>query len=144
MRALKSCLWIAGVLCLLSVFGMFLPIRLLERLAKAFGDQAFPDSPVFLYMVRVVSATYVAVGVFYVILALRPMNFGPLVPFSGLAAAFVGVVCGIAGLAVGMPLLWFLGDFVCCTVLGILIIVFWRQTCMAQRGGPAPKVAQNQ
>ncbi|MBA7662237.1 hypothetical protein ES703_70264 [subsurface metagenome] len=127
MRALKICLWIAGVGCLLSVFGMFLPVRVVESLARAFGGEAFPDSPLCLYALRVVSATYVGVGVFFIILALHPMNFGVLVPFSGLAAVFLGVVCGITGLAVGMPLLWFLGDSVSCTVLGILIFVFWRQ-----------------
>ena len=61
------------------------------------------------------------------ILALHPMKYGVLVPFSGLAAVFLGVVCAIAGLVVGMPVLWFLGDSVSCTVLGVLILVFWRQ-----------------
>ena len=132
MRALKACLWAVGVLCLLGVFGIFLPVSLIESLANVFGKQAFPDSPAFFYMVRVASATYVAVGVFYVILAMRPMDFGVLVPFSGVAAAFIGVVCGITGAAVGMPVLWFLGDFVCSTALGVLIVVFWRKTCVAE------------
>jgi len=131
MRALKICLWIAGILCLLSVFGMFLPIRAIESLVKAFGVQTLPDSPLVMYVVRVMSATYVGVGVYFVILALHPMDYGVLVPFTGLAAVFLGVVCGIAGLAVGMPLLWFLGDFVSCTVLGVLILVFWRRAKMA-------------
>jgi hypothetical protein len=26
-----------------------------------------------------------------------------------------------------MPFLWFLGDSLSCTILGILILVFWRQ-----------------
>ncbi len=130
MRALKICLWIAGVGCLLSVFGMFLPVRLLESFARVFGGEAFPDSPLFLYALRVVSATYVAVGVFFVILALNPMNYGVLVPFSGVAAVFLGVVCGITGLLAAMPLLWFLGDSLSCAVLGVLIFVFWRQACL--------------
>ena len=129
MRALKICLWITGIGCLLSVFGMFLPVRLLESIVKAFGGRAFPDSPLFLYALRAMSATYVAVGVFFVILALRPMDFGVLVPFSGLAAVFLGVVCAITGPAVGMPLLWFLCDSLSCAVLGVLIVVFWRQAC---------------
>ncbi len=131
MRALKICLWIAGVGCLLSVFGMFLPVRLVESLAKVFGGPAFPDSPLCLYALRVVSATYVGVGVFFIILALRPVNYGVLVPFSGLAAVFLGVVCGITGPAAGMPVLWFLGDSLSCAVLGVLILVFWRQAKMA-------------
>ncbi len=127
MRALKICLWIAGILCLLSVFGMFLPVRVVESLARVFGVQTLPDSPLVMYAVRVMSATYAGVGVFFVILALHPMKYGVMIPFTGLAAVFVGVVCGTTGLAVGMPPLWFLGDFVSCTVLGALILVFWRQ-----------------
>lgn len=127
MRGLKICLWVAGVACLLSVFGMFLPVVVFESIAKACGNQTFPDSPLFLYAIRVMSATYVAVGVFFVILALHPMKYGVMVPFSGLAAVFLGVVCAITGLAVKMPPLWFLGDSLSCVVLGVLIVVFWQQ-----------------
>ena len=127
MRGLKICLWIAGILCLLSVFGMFLPVRVIGSIAKAFGVQTLPDSPLVMYVVRVMSATYAGVGVYFVILALRPMDYGVLVPFTGLAAVLLGVVCGITGLAVAMPPMWFLGDFVSCTVLGVLILVFWRK-----------------
>ena len=127
MRALKICLWIAGIGCLLSVFGMLLPLSVLESFAKAFGAQAFPDSPLVIYATRVMSAMAVAVGVFFVILALDPMKYGVMVPFSGLAAVFLGLVCGITGLAVGMPPLWFLGDSLSCVVMGVLIFGFWRQ-----------------
>ena len=133
MRALKICLWIAGILCLLSVFGMFLPISVWESIAKYFGIESLhlPDSPLFEYMVRLMCATYAGVGVYFVILARRPMKYGVLVPFTGIAAVLLGVVCGITGLVVGMPVLWFLGDSVSCTVLGVLILVFWRK---ARRG----------
>ena len=134
MRALKTCLWIAGVGCLLSVFGMFLPLSVLESFAKAFGAQEFPDSPLVIYAARVMSATYVAVGVFFVILALDPMKYPVMVPFSGLAAVFLGLVCGITGLAVGMSPPWFLGDSLSCLVVGGLIFIFWRQT--KQTSGP--------
>ena len=131
MRALKTCLWIAGVGCLLSVFGIFLPISVWESLAKVFGIESLPNSPLFEYAARLMSATYVGVGVFFVILARHPMKYGVMVPFSGLAAVFLGIVCGIIGLAVGIPLLWFLSDSISCTVLGILIFVFWRKAKMA-------------
>ena len=127
MRALKICLWIAGILCLLSVFGMFLPISAWEFIAKFFGAESLPDSPMVEYVVRLMLATYAAVGVFFIILALRPMDYGIMVPFSGLAAVVLGVICAITGLAVGMPLWWFLGDSLSCLVLGVLIFVFWRK-----------------
>jgi len=127
MRALKICLWIAGVGCLLSVFGMFLPMSVFESIAKFFGIELLPDSPLFMYAFRLMSATYAAVGVFFIILALQPMKYGVMVPFSGLGAVFVGVVCAIAGLLTAMPLWGFLGDSLSCLVLGVLILVFWQQ-----------------
>jgi hypothetical protein len=135
MRALKICLWIAGISCLLSVFGMFLPISTCESIAKYFGIESLhlPGSPLFEYVVRVTSAMAVAMGVFFVILALHPMKYGVMVPFSGLAAVFLGVVCLITGIAVGMSPLWFLGDSLSCYVLGTLIVVFWRQAKQTSR-----------
>ena len=135
MRALKICLWIAGILCLLSGFGMFLPISALESIAKLFGIESLhiPDSPLVEYAVRVMSAMAVAMGVYLIILALNPMKYGIMVPFTGLASVFLGVVCGITGLVVGMYPLWFLGDSLSCLVLGVLILVFWRQAKQASR-----------
>ena len=127
MRGLKICLWIAGFVCLLSVFGIFLPLSALESLSKAFGIESLPDSPLFVYAARLMSATYALVGVFFIILALAPMKYGVLVPFSGLAAVLLGVVCAIVGLIEAMPTLWFLCDSLSCMVLGILILLFWRQ-----------------
>ena len=127
MRALKICLWIAGIGCLLSVFGMFLPVSAIESITKFFGIESLPDSPQFMYAVRLMLGTYAAVGVFFIILALDPMKYGVMVPFSGVGAVFVGVVCAIAGLLAEMPLWWFLGDSLSCLVLGVLILVFWQQ-----------------
>ena len=138
MRALKICLWIAGILCLLSIFGVFLPIAVCiaawESIAKFFGADSLglPDSPLFEYMVRFGSALFVATGVYLIILALHPMKYPVLIPFTGLAAVFLGVVCGITGLVVAMPPLWFLGDSLGCLVLGILILVFWQKVKVNQ------------
>jgi len=127
MRALKICLWIAGLACLSSVIGMFLPISAWQSLARVFGIESVPDSPLFVYAARLMSATYAAVGVFFIILALNPIRYGVMVPFAGLASVFLGVVCAVTGFVVEMPTLWFLGDSLSCVVLGVLILVFWQQ-----------------
>ena len=130
MRGLKICLWVAGVVCVLSVIGMFLPMSVWESFGRAFGvELALPDSPVWAYAVRLMSATYAAVGVYLLILALDPMKYGVMVPFTGIAALFLGVSAGIVGLATGMPVLWLLGDSVSSTVMGILVLVFWQRAC---------------
>jgi len=112
MRALKLCLWITGILCLLSVLGIFLPLSAWQSIATAFGIESLPDSSLFVYMIRLISATYAAAGLFYIILARWPMKYQVLIPFSALAAVFVGMTCAITGLTVAMPVLWFLGDSV--------------------------------
>lgn len=128
MRGLKICLWITGILCLLGVFGMFLPISTLESFTKFFGIESLSGPPLGTYAIRVTSAMCVGIGVFFIILALNPVKYGVLVPFSGIASVLLGVVCFITGLVVGMPVLWFLGDTLSCAVLGVLILVFWRKT----------------
>lgn len=106
---------------------MFLPILAIESITRAFGIESLPDSPLLVYAFRLMSATYAAVGVFFVILALDPMKYEVMVPFSGLGAVFVGVVCAVAGLLAEIPLWWFMGDSLSCLVLGVLILVFWQQ-----------------
>jgi len=127
MRGVKICLWIAGIGCLLSVFGMFLPASGWKSFAEGFGLETLPDSPHIMYAIRLLSAMSIAVGVYLIILALNPIKYGVMVPFTGVAAVFLGVVCWIAGPAAKMPVLWYLGDAVSCIVIGVLIIVFWHK-----------------
>ena len=103
MRALKICLWIAGIVCLLSLFGMVLPVFSWESISRFFGIESFQNSPQFIYAMRVGSGTYAAVGIFFIILALAPLKYGVMVPFAGLGALFIGIVCAIAGLITAMP-----------------------------------------
>ena len=129
MRTLKIFLWVAGIASLLSGYGLFMPISGLEAIANFFGAESLdlPDSPLFVYVVRVCSAMAVAMGVYLIILALNPMKYPALIPFTGLASIFIGVACGITGLAVEMPVLWFLGDSLGCLLFGILVLASWQQ-----------------
>jgi len=107
---------------------MFMPVSSFESITGFFGVESVPDSPVVAYMIRLMSATYVGIGVYFIILACRPMDYPVLVPFSGLAAVLLGVVCAITGPIVKMPLLWYLGDALPCILLGALILVFWQRS----------------
>ena len=133
MRGLKICLLVTGILCLLSVVGLFAPLSACESVAGFFGLETLPDSPLIMYAIRTIAATYVGIGVFFIILARRPMKYTVLVPFTGVAAVALGVVCAITGLVVSMPSMWFLGDSVSCIVLGVLIIVFWQKAKQTER-----------
>jgi len=132
MRPLKVCLWVAAVVCLLSVVGLFLPAAAFESFARMTGADTLPDSPVVWYGLRVMSATYVVIGAFLLILARDPVKYGPLVPFSGVAAVFLGFVCGISGFGSHMPLFWFLGDSLSLMAFGILALALWRRATTAK------------
>jgi len=127
MYALKICLWINGLGFLLSLITAFMPMRLLESFYTTFLGQPLPDLPEIVYSVRLASAMAAMLGGFFIFLALHPVECGALVPFAGLATAFLGAVCVIGGLEAGMPLWWFLGDALWCLLFGILIVVFSRQ-----------------
>lgn len=127
MRGLKVCLWIGGIACLVSAVGLFLPASKWEAMALRFGAESFPISPLVMYFIRVMSATYVAIGIFFIILARRPMDYGVIVPFTGLASVALGLICAIVGYTEKMPNFWFLGDSSSCLVFGLLIFFFWHQ-----------------
>lgn len=126
MKALKICLWLTGIVCLLSGLGMVLPVKHIEWFMGLFGIEKLPDSPLFLYVLRSMCATYVGIGIFFIILALRPLAYGVLVPFSAVFLIFVGAVCGVTGFMVKMPFKWYAnGDLLICVVSGLLILIFY-------------------
>lgn len=142
MRALKVCLWVIGVLCLAALVGLVLPMATLESMAGAFGDATFPKAPVVTYVVRTFSATFAAIGVFFILLARDPMRYGVMVPFAGVAAAALGVICGITGAATGIPLLWYLGDCVSCLLAGALVLVLWRRATADGEPSAGPSASE--
>jgi len=127
MRGLKVCLWIAGLFCLSAVVGVFAPMSVWPKVTGIFGVETLPDAPVFVYFARLLSASYWAIGVFFIILALRPDKYGLMVPFSAVASVLIGATALITGAVVGMPAKWFLCDSLPCIVLGVLILIFWQQ-----------------
>lgn len=127
MCGLKICLWVSAIACLMSAPGVVLPMSYWESIAGFFGAEPLPDSPLFEYMVRLMSATYVGIGVFFIILARNPGKYGVMVPFAGYAAVLLGLTCAVTGIAISMPILWFLGDAAGCLILGVLILIFWQK-----------------
>ena len=135
MRGLKICLWITGLLCLISIVGLILPLSAFESLAQWFGIEQLPDSPLTDYMVRGMCATFVAVGFFFIMLAIRPSHYLAMILFAGIATIFLGLICLATGIMVQMPTPWILGDTLPCLVLGILILIF-RQKAITELNHP--------
>ena len=118
-------------MCLSSAIGIFLPASVWDGFVKFFDIGPLPDSPLFFYVARLTAATYALVGVFLIILALDPAQYRIMIPFTGIAAIVLGIVCAITGFAEKMPNLWFLGDALSAVVLGVLILIFRQQAKQA-------------
>src|SRR5210317_81901 len=99
MRTLRISLWISAIFCfILSLFGLFAPFSVLESLANYFGTKT-----IIIYGTRTASSAFIGMGAISIILASNPMKYGAIVPVSGISSIFIGVVCVVTGLAVGMP-----------------------------------------
>ena len=127
MRGLKICLWVGAVACFVSVIGVFMPVSAWESVAKTFGVESLLDTPVCEYMTRLMMATFGAIGIYLAILALKPMEYGVLMPFTGIASVALGVTCLVTGCKVGIPTLWYLGDGLSCVIFGVLVLVLWKK-----------------
>jgi hypothetical protein len=125
MALLKISLWVTGIACLLSVPGIFMPVSSWQPVTEFFGIETLPDSPLFVYMARLMCATYAGTGIYFIILALRPVKHGVLVPFSGLVCVLLGVFCWMTGKETAMPAKWYLSDSLSALILGVLILLFW-------------------
>lgn len=112
---------------MVGVIGVILPISAWQSFIDFFGLGPMPEAPIIGYLVRLMSALFVGIGVFFAILALNPTKYQILVPFSGVAAVILGLICGITGFVEKLPNLWFLGDALTALVLGALILFFWKK-----------------
>ena len=128
MRALKVCLCVVGVFCLLAAFVMVLPFSVQESLYNVLGDEPLPRAKMFSHLIRGAGVTFFGVGIFYIILAWNPLKYGVLVPFSGAAAVLFGLWCGVSGLVTRLHAFLYVKDSLGALILGILIIVFWRRS----------------
>ena len=137
MWRLKVCLWIVAAGCLAAGLTLFLPLSTYNSLAKMVASTELPSDATFVYALRALSATYLGIGVFFILLALHPRRYDIMVPFAGIAAAFVGLVCLVIGLIHGLPTTWFVGDASFGILLGLLIVQLWRDSYQEDRNDSA-------
>ncbi|MFA5424269.1 MAG: BphX family protein [Phycisphaerae bacterium] len=125
MTGLKVILWLTGIMCLLAIIGLFISFTTFQNFAGYFGVEQLQDTPFMNYLLRVLSVTFAAIGIYFIILATAPLRYGVLIPFSAIASIIIGAACLITGYVVKMPAKWFMADALACLILGVLIYIFW-------------------
>ncbi len=125
-RKLKVVLWIAGIGCGLSILGLLLPWSRLSAWMTVWGLEELPTGTIIAYAVRAGSATFALIGAFFLLVARDPVKYRPFLNLAIAGLIFVGLVCLVSGVAVGMQPPWYLTDVAFCWILGVLLLV-WRE-----------------
>ena len=97
MKGLKIVLWVCAIACLLGFLGLVMPWTAITRMFQLYGLSPLATQPVEAYMLRLTAALVGMIGVFFLLLALQPLRYGPmlyLAAFGLLAFSLLTLVAG--------------------------------------------------
>ncbi len=124
MKTLKIALWIAALGCLTAVPFVFLPWTVLENIFLWVGNDPIPDVPVVIYIFRVVCGIIGLIGVFFLILARNPLDYGPMLNLAAIGLIVFGVISFLLGFNIGVQPIVYVGDALSGVILGMIIWIF--------------------
>jgi hypothetical protein len=124
MKSLKVTLWIAAIGCLVAIPFIALPWTVLEKFILFFDVGTIPNDPLAMYLLRVSCGVYGLIGVYFVILAKNPLNYGPMLNIGAYGLVLFGLLSLLVGLGLGLSPKVYAGDSLSGLILGIAVIIF--------------------
>ncbi|HEV3340206.1 MAG TPA: hypothetical protein VG125_07605 [Pirellulales bacterium] len=115
----------------MSFFAALAPWFLVVRWIEAIGGLTSPDHPMIQYWVRMPGAGFGFIGLFYMRLALRPLQRLDWMPFASLLGLVVGTVILVQALILHLPFARFRIDTLFCFGCGTGIWVYSRRLLRA-------------
>lgn len=122
MRSLKIALWICALGCLTAVPFIVLPWGAIKGIMVWYGLEPVPDIPVVMYFIRITCGVFGLIGIYFIILARNPLDYGPMLNLGAYGLIVFGLLCLILGLSMKISLTVFLGDALFGITLGIVIV----------------------
>lgn len=122
MKTLQFFLWLAALGCLLAVPFVFLPWSTLDSLFSWFGIDPLPDTPIALYFYRLNFGIFGLIGVFFILLAKNPLDYGPMLNLGAFGLILTGVLAMLIGFSIALPPIVYLGDGLFGLVIGLAIL----------------------
>lgn len=122
---LRLLLLVVAAAGLFSSVALFIPWATTVAILKQIGIGGVPaafSSPIIEYWMFTSAAVSGVVGYLYLVAALKPEKFWPIVPILGWGLIFIGVAVGYHGFRLGLPLWPLGGDLGICAVCGPGII----------------------
>ena len=123
MKSLKIALWVAAIGCLTAVPFILFPWCVVENFIQWFGVEPVSESPVVIYLFRVVCGISGLIGIYYIMLARNPLGCGPMLNLGAYGLIAFGLISLITGLSMGISPKIYIGDALSGLILGIIITV---------------------
>ena len=124
MKGLKITLWIAALGCLTAVPFVIMPWGVVENLALWFGVDPLPNTPLVIYLFRVVCGIFGLIGIYYILLARDPLAYGHMLELATYGLILFGLLSLFVGSSIGLPVIVYIGDGLSGLILGTLATVF--------------------
>jgi hypothetical protein len=129
-RSLALLLRVAGVVCLLALFPLWMPREWLDLGHRWLGLGAFPDSPIAEYLARSVSALSSFYGGLLVMLSGDVRRYAPVIGYQAVAIMVLSASGVVVGRWAGMPL-WFVGgDAIACWAYCLAMLLLLRRAAI--------------
>jgi len=121
---LLRCLGVSGMLAAVAVF---MPFSWMQICHEWLGMGELPDAPIVSYLSRSLSAFYVWVGAFVLLMSFDLAKYRHLIRLWGLSVCVVGVVAIWVDLASGLPSMWTWSEGPPMLIIGPLIVYCERR-----------------
>lgn len=126
-RALAIVLRVFGGLDALAILAVLMPTEWMAKVHAWLGLGPLPREPIVGYLTRSASALYALHGAMILFLSFDTRRYDRLITFLAVAALVHGTVMLGIDLAVGMPLLWTLGEGPAFAATGAIVLVIQRR-----------------
>jgi hypothetical protein len=127
MNVIRVFLYIAAILLLLQGFAIFLPFSAVNSILAIFGEEAFPDTSLIKYGLRLTLLIFFWIGIVALLALANPEKYRAILVVFGWGFLTGGAVCLVSGLIYGMSPIYYLGDFIFAVIVGILFLIYKPQ-----------------
>lgn len=125
-NSLKITLWISAIGCLLAVPFTVLPWNIIESAFLWLDVKPIHDSPITIYLFRIICGVFGLIGIFFAILARNPLQYGYMLNLGAYGLIFFGLLSLILGLNLDVPLKLYIWDALFGLVIGLFVVILSR------------------
>lgn len=140
LRLLRWLLGFSALVWGVSFYGVFARWNAAEQALQGLGARPIAYDPMLDYWLRMAAGAFGLVGVWYLVLTLRPQKFAAAIPWFGALMVAEGAILLAHGVRLHLPPFPFYGDVAACFVGGggILLLAGAAKSAEADTSGTDP------